>query len=470
MLEVLLLLEIPSDVTLHYVIYALMTIIIVFLFTRKSYRPKAPVVLTPQEINELITTWEPTPLICNKVDEYQKFNIETVPVVKSVNKELISIEGYDNLINFGTSNYLGLAQGSELIEPSTLGTLHATGLGSCGPRNFYGTLDVHLDFESRMAKFLNVDSAILYSSSIATCASVIPTFSARGDYILSDERVRKSIQVGNYTSRSNVTYFRHNDLNHVEELMIQITKNIQKSKQKEIRRFIVVEGVYQNYGTMCRLREIIALAKQYKFRVILDDSVGLGALGATGRGTLEYLGMKASDVHVYCADISTSLGSLGGVCCGEEEMVRVQRLNGSGYMYSASNPPYLCTAGMVALNTIDEKPEVVQRLQKNSVLIHKLIKEIPQIETEGFDECPFLVFRIIEKFRPDSVLEEAKLYQRIVEFVREKGAAISRTKYTNLEKYPPPPQIKVSVMSEHSEEQIRQVASAIKEAINTLVQ
>lgn len=82
MLEVLLLLEIPSDVTLHYVIYALMTIIIVFLFTRKSYRPKAPVVLTPQEINELITTWEPTPLICNKVDEYQKFNIETVPVVK----------------------------------------------------------------------------------------------------------------------------------------------------------------------------------------------------------------------------------------------------------------------------------------------------------------------------------------------------------------------------------------------------
>ena len=70
-----------SDTTLHYIIYGVMTLIMIFLFTRKSYRPKAPVVLTKQEINELITTWEPTPLISTEPDPYYQYNIESVPVV-----------------------------------------------------------------------------------------------------------------------------------------------------------------------------------------------------------------------------------------------------------------------------------------------------------------------------------------------------------------------------------------------------
>lgn len=71
-----------EDTTLHYILYGAMTLIILYLFTRKSYRPKAPVVLTPKEINELITTWEPTPLISTKPDPYYKFNVENIPIVK----------------------------------------------------------------------------------------------------------------------------------------------------------------------------------------------------------------------------------------------------------------------------------------------------------------------------------------------------------------------------------------------------
>lgn len=83
-------------------------------------------------------------------------------------------------------------------------------------------------------------------------------------------------------------------MNHLEELMIQITKNLKQKKNKVARRFVTVEGIYHNYGTMCRLREVVALAKQYKFRIVLDDSVGLGTVGPTGRGTVEALGLKVS--------------------------------------------------------------------------------------------------------------------------------------------------------------------------------
>lgn len=171
-----------------------------------------------------------------------------------------------------------------------------------------------------------------------------------------------------------------------------------------------------------------------------------------------------SDIQIYCADISV-LGSLGGVCCGRTDMVRVQRLNGSGYMYSASNPPYLASSGTVALNAIDDNPELVTNLQQKSCHLFQLLKKIPQLEIEGSEHCPFVIFRLVEKYRPEERLEEAKIYQQIVLKVRDHGIAITRTKYTQQEKYPPPPQIKVCVMVSHSHEQLCAVAKAIEDSV-----
>merc|ERR1712233_113244 len=382
-------------------------------------------------------------------------------MVTKVEKNLIHIENSGPLINCASSNFLNLAQGDDMVEKEALKTLRDTGTGSCGPRNFYGTLDVHLTFEQEMAKFLQTESAILYASGLATTASVIPTFAGRGDFIVSDECVRKPIQIGNYTSRATVHYFRHNDVNHVEELMMKINEGIRSRGAKGVRRYVVVEGIYQNYGTLCRLPEVVALAKQYKFRVIVDDSVGLGCLGATGRGVLEHFNLKMEDISIYCADISNAIGSLGGVCCGRSEMVRVQRLNGSGYMYSASNPPYSASAATAALHKIEQAPRLVTDLQAKSKKIHQLLCSIPHVEIESHELCPFKILRLSSQVRPDEPLEEAKLYQAIVDRVRDLGVAITRTKYSNSERNPPPPQLKVSLMTLHTDEQLDQIADAV---------
>ena len=82
--------------------------------------------------------------------------------------------------------------------------------------------------------------------------------------------------------------------------MIKVVNEVKAKGSKEVRRYVVVEGLYQNYGTVCRLPEIVALCKQYKFRIILDDSNGLGSLGANGRGTLEHFGMEVSLFPLPC--------------------------------------------------------------------------------------------------------------------------------------------------------------------------
>ena len=149
-------------------------------------------------------------------------------------------------------------------------------------------------------------------------------------------------------------------------------------------------------------------------------------------------------------------------------MVRVQRLNGSGYMYSASNPPYTAAAAASAILQLENKPDLAPSLQRNSILLHSLLSVIPQLEIESFEQSPFKMVRLVKAKRPQEPIDEVKLYQKIVDLVRSKGVAITRSKYSDSENFPPPPQIKVCVMARHTKEQLQQVAQAISDALDTI--
>lgn len=97
-------------------------------------------------------------------------------------------------------------------------------LGSCGPRGFYGTSDVHLELEVRLAKFMQVEAAVLYSYGFSTIASAIPAYCKRGDIIFVDECVHFAIQKGLDASRSKIVYFKHNDPDDLERLLAEQQK------------------------------------------------------------------------------------------------------------------------------------------------------------------------------------------------------------------------------------------------------
>ena len=260
-------------------------------------------------------------------------------IIKS--SEIGKNEGGLTVLNFCNFDFLGFQTSDVILEASTK-ALDRLGMGSCGPRGFYGTIDVHLQLEEEISKFCRTDQAILYSDGASTCSSTVAAFAKRGDLLVVDEGVYEPLSTGVYLSRANVHWFRHNDVEDLERVLKELQETDKKLGRKPgaQRRFIVVEGLYKNLGTVAPLNEIIALKNKYHYRLILDESFSFGTLGKTGRGALEEYNKKPMyDAEITTIALENSLGSIGGVTVGNEEVVDHQRLSGAGYCYSASAPP-----------------------------------------------------------------------------------------------------------------------------------
>ena len=121
-------------------------------------------------------------------------------------------------LDMATHNYLGMA-GNADIEAAAAQTIRKYGVGSCGPRAFYGTTDVHIRLEERLAKFLGMEQAVSYSYAFSTIASAIPAYAKKGDIIYVDENVHYAIQRALIISKSRIEFFHHNDADHLRQLL-----------------------------------------------------------------------------------------------------------------------------------------------------------------------------------------------------------------------------------------------------------
>jgi serine palmitoyltransferase len=147
-----------------------------------------------------------------------------------------------------------------------------------------------LDLEKRLAKFLNVEESITYAYGFSTVASAIPAYAKRGDVIFADEGVQFPIQKGLIASRSDVKFFKHNDVEDLERLLKEQADADRKNpkKAKATRRFLVVEGLYLNHGDLCNLPKMVEMKYIYKYRIFIDETVSFATIGKTGRGITEY--------------------------------------------------------------------------------------------------------------------------------------------------------------------------------------
>eukprot|EP00571_Detonula_confervacea_P003067 CAMPEP_0172317496 /NCGR_PEP_ID=MMETSP1058-20130122/31800_1 /TAXON_ID=83371 /ORGANISM="Detonula confervacea, Strain CCMP 353" /LENGTH=566 /DNA_ID=CAMNT_0013032071 /DNA_START=398 /DNA_END=2098 /DNA_ORIENTATION=- len=258
-------------------------------------------------------------------------------------------------LNFATHDYLSTTS-SPTLRTIALQSLSHYGCGSCGPRGFYGTIDAHLQVENAVSSFLGTEGAILYSDGASAATSTIAAFAKRGDLLIVDEGVSESLLVGVTLSRANVRYFRHNDTKDLRRILENIERQDEARKRKSTdqRRFLVVEGLYRNWGTVAPLDEICKLKEEFHYRLILDDSHGIGTLGKNGRGTLEHYNLKPM-VHaeILTFSLENALGSVGGMTVGSEEVVDHQRLSGAGYCFSASAPPFLSKVCLASVRRLE---------------------------------------------------------------------------------------------------------------------
>ncbi|POO03437.1 Glycine dehydrogenase (decarboxylating) [Trema orientale] len=444
----------------HLFMAILLLVVTVFFLVQNSYRlPNRP--LTNEEIDELCERWDPEPLIPPITEEMR---LEP-PVLESAAGPHTTISGKE-VVNFASANYLGFIGHEKLLESCT-SALEKYGVGSCGPRGFYGTIDVHLDCEARIAKFLGTTDSILYSYGLSTMFSAIPAFAKKGDVIVADEGVHWGIRNGLDLSRSNIIYFKHNDMDSLRSTLESVTAENQRAKK--LRRYIVVEAVYQNSGQIVPLDEIIRLKEKYRFRVLLDESNSFGVLGRTGRGLTEHFGVPVEKIDIITAAMGHALATEGGFCTGSARVVDHQRLSSSGYVFSASLPPYLASAAITAIDVLEETPGLVTKLKENIAIIWEGLSGIAGLSIASNPDSP-IVFLKLEK-STGSLKANMDLLQDIADRVlKEDSVLVVTSKRSTLDECPLPFGIKLLVSAGHSKSDLLKASESLKRVAGSVLE
>jgi serine palmitoyltransferase len=157
-----------------------------------------------------------------------------------------------NLASYNFYNFVA----NETLKEKAIQTLRTYGVGPCGPPGFYGTQDVHMKTEADVAAHLGMPACIIYAQSFSTVSSVIPSFSKRGDIIVADRAVNFSLRKGIQISRSTVRWYEHNDMDDLERVLKQVTK--EQQKKPLTRRFIITEGMFENVGDVADLPKLVS--------------------------------------------------------------------------------------------------------------------------------------------------------------------------------------------------------------------
>eukprot|EP01033_Poteriospumella_lacustris_P016892 gene16892-12090_t len=375
---------------------SLIIFIVWLLFVRKTVDPKkstAPEKLSNKEIDWLIDTWAPEPLV-PPISEKEAAVADSMIIIDRVKPDgTLAVKGVkESVINAASFDFLSISR-DPTIQDAVTGALDHYGVGSCGPRGFYGTIDQHLILEHDVAEFMGTQESICYSDGASTIASAIPAFAKKGDLLLVDEACAEPIMTGANLSRSTVRYFRHNDMADLRRLLQAIADEDVKLKRDSLqqRRFIIVEGIYRNVGDICPLDKVMELRKEFCYRVILDESLSFGVLGATGRGLTEHFNIPPMEVDVVTFTLDTVLSSVGGICVGTHEIVDHQRLSGAGYCFSASSAPYLCAAAIQALKVMRSNYSLLQqRLQENVHHLRSELATVPGMMLVSADATPVI--------------------------------------------------------------------------------
>ena len=254
-------------------------------------------------------------------------------------------------IMLGSNNYLGLTVHPKVISAG-IEAMEKFGTGCSGSRFLNGTLDLHIELEEKIARFLNKEACMTFSTGFQTNLGVIAGITSRHDYIICDRENHASIYDGCRLSYATTLRYKHSDMDDLEARLLSIPEDAGK--------LIITDGVFSMSGDVCKLPEIVELAKKYKARIMVDDAHGFGVLG-NGKGTAEYFGLN-DEVDIIMSTFSKSLASLGGFAVAKKSVIDYLRHNSRPFIFSASITPASCATALAALEVIKEEPQRVARL------------------------------------------------------------------------------------------------------------
>ena len=287
-------------------------------------------------------------------------------------------------IMLGSNNYLGLTADPR-VKNAAIEAVKKYGSGCSGSRFLNGTLDIHVELEQALAKFLHKEDCLIFSTGFQSNLSIISAITGRNDYILSDSLNHASIVDGTRLSFARTVKYRHNDMEDLERLLKQY------SADEKAGILIITDGVFSMEGEICNLPEIVRLARLYGARIMVDDAHSIGVLGEHGRGTAEYYGLT-DQVDLIMNTFSKTLASLGGCVAADADVIHYIKHTARPFIFSASIPPANIAAAREALRILEAEPQRVRRLNEIAAYMRQGLAKLPfvKVHDSGNDLIPII--------------------------------------------------------------------------------
>ncbi|MBI5634026.1 MAG: aminotransferase class I/II-fold pyridoxal phosphate-dependent enzyme [Nitrospirae bacterium] len=357
-------------------------------------------------------------------------------MIESAQDPEVVIKG-KKMIMVGSNNYLGLTNHPKVKE-ACIEAVRKYGSGCAGSRFLNGTLDIHVQLEEKLARFIRKEAALIFSTGFQVNLGVISALVGKNDLVIIDKMDHASIIDGCRLTYGGVKKYRHNDMADLERVL---------QEHADKKKIIIVDGVFSMEGDIVNLPKVVELAKTYGARLMVDDAHGVGVLGKTGRGTAEHFGIE-KHVDLIMGTYSKSLASIGGFIAGSAEVIHYIKHFSRALIFSASPPPASVAAVSAALDIIESEPERIAQLWKNT---NKMLKGFRDLGFEiGPSETPIIPVIVGENeiaFKAAMMLQDEGVFVNVaISPAVPEGHALIRTSY----------------MATHTEEQLDRVLAAFE--------
>jgi glycine C-acetyltransferase len=291
-------------------------------------------------------------------------------VLESASMPRCKVDGREVLM-LCSNNYLGLSNHPKLKE-AAIEALRKYGAGSGSVRAIAGNMELHVELEKNLARFKHTEAGLVYQTGFAANAGLIPQLAGKGDLIVSDELNHGSIIDGVRLSYAERAVYKHRDANDLEKVL-------NEAETKNYRRILITtDGVFSMDGDIAPLDKIIPLAEEHGAMTYVDDAHGDGVLGENGRGITSHFHLEGR-VHVEMGTFSKAFGVVGGYVAGSRDLVNFAYNKSRTWLLSGSHPPAVAAACVAAINVLENEPQHLKNLWKNTSYFKKGLKDL------GFD-------------------------------------------------------------------------------------
>ena len=294
-------------------------------------------------------------------------------VLTSDQKARINTTKASGLLNMCANNYLGLSNRPELIAAAKK-SYDTFGFGLSSVRFICGTQTIHTELEARLAAFLGMEDAILYSSCFDANGGLFETLLTAEDAIISDELNHASIIDGVRLCKARRYRYKNNN-------MEDLRARLEEAKDARIK-LIATDGVFSMDGYIANLQGICDLADEYGALVMVDDSHAVGFVGEHGRGTPELTGTQGR-IDILTGTFGKAMGGAsGGYTAASKTVVSLLRQRSRPYLFSNTVAPAICAATLRTIDLLEASTELRDRVHENAAYFRAGMEKL------GFDLLP----------------------------------------------------------------------------------